>query len=116
MSRKIRSWRIHQRSNADLADLAEWINPIVRGWINYYGRFNKSRLQRLLQRINTYIVRWARNKYKRLRSFKKAKKWWRGLVDREPGLFTHWSPGSEDQMRRAVQRETVKRGSVRGQG
>lgn len=91
MGRKIRSWRIHKRSNADLADLAEWINPIVRGWINYYGRFNKSRLQRLLQRINTYIVRWARNKYKRLSSFKKAKRWWRGLVDREPRLFAHWS-------------------------
>ena len=91
MSRKIRSWRIHKRSNADLADLAEWINPIVRGWMNYYGEFNRSRLQRLLQRINTYIVRWARNKYKRLSSFKKAKKWWRGLVDREPALFAHWS-------------------------
>jgi predicted transposase YbfD/YdcC len=59
--------------------------------MNYYGRFNKSRLYRLLQRINTYIVRWARNKYRRLGSFKKAKRWWLGLVDREPGLFAHWA-------------------------
>ena len=90
MSRKVRGWRIHKSSNVDLADLAEWINPIVRGWMNYYGRFNKTRLQRLLQRINTYIVRWARNKYRRLGTFKKAKRWWRGLIDREPALFTHW--------------------------
>ncbi|MGD0607342.1 MAG: group II intron reverse transcriptase/maturase, partial [Streptosporangiaceae bacterium] len=58
---------------------------------NYYGRFNRSRLYRLLQRINTYIVRWARNKYRRLGTFKKAKRWWTGLVDREPGLFAHWA-------------------------
>ncbi|MGH3781714.1 MAG: group II intron reverse transcriptase/maturase [Pseudonocardiaceae bacterium] len=90
MSRKVRGWRIHKRSNVDLADLAKWINPIVRGWMNYYGRFNKSRLQRLLQRINAYIVRWARNKYQRLGAFKKAKRWWRGLIDREPALFAHW--------------------------
>lgn len=88
---QIREWRIHQRVGSDLSELAAWINPIVRGWMNYYGRFNRSRLYRLLQRINTYIVRWARNKYKRLGSFKKAKRWWTGLVDREPGLFAHWA-------------------------
>src|SRR6202167_1325885 len=88
---QVREWRIHKRVGSDLAELAAWINPVVRGWMNYYGRFNRSRLYRLLQRINTYIVRWARNKYRRLGSFKKAKRWWDGLVDREPGLFAHWA-------------------------
>jgi len=89
--RQVRDWRIHKRVGSDLAELAAWINPVVRGWMNYYGRFNRSRLYRLLERINTYIVRWARNKYRRLGSFKKAKRWWTGLVDREPGLFAHWA-------------------------
>ncbi len=88
---QVRDWRIHKRVGSDLAELAEWINPVVRGWMNYYGRFSRSRLYRLLQRINTYIVRWARNKYRRLGSLKKAKRWWTGLVDREPGLFAHWA-------------------------
>lgn len=90
-SQEVRGWRIHKRIGSDLAELAEWINPVVRGWMNYYGQFGRSRLYRLLQRINTYIVRWARNKYRRLGSFKKAKRWWTGLVDREPGLFAHWA-------------------------
>ena len=88
---QVREWRIHKRVGSDLGELAAWINPIVRGWMNYYGRFNRSRLYRLLRRINTSIVRWARNKYRRLGSFKKARRWWTGLVDRGPGLFAHWA-------------------------
>jgi RNA-directed DNA polymerase len=89
--RQVREWRIHKRVASDLSELAEWVNPVVRGWMNYYGRFNRSRLYRLLERINTYIMRWARSKYRRLGSLKKAKRWWAGLVDREPGLFAHWA-------------------------
>ena len=47
-------------------------------------------LRPLLRRINAYILRWARKKYKRLRSFKKALAWWKRVVQREPGLFAHW--------------------------
>ena len=45
----------------------------------------------LLRRINTYLVRWARRKFKRLRSFKKAKRWWHSLLRRQPHLFAHWA-------------------------
>jgi hypothetical protein len=45
----------------------------------------------LLRRINTYLVRWARRKFKRLRAFKRAKTWWNGLMKREPALFAHWA-------------------------
>jgi RNA-directed DNA polymerase len=79
------------RIRDDLAELAEWINPIVAGWMNYYGRFYRSELYPFLRRINTYLVRWARKKYKRLRSFKRRGAWWAGLLDREPGLFKHWA-------------------------
>lgn len=91
MGRRVRSWRIHMRVRDDLDELAEWINPIVAGWMNYYGRFYRSQLYPFLRRINTYLVRWARKKYKRLRSFKRRRAWWTGLLDREPGLFKHWA-------------------------
>lgn len=91
MRQRVRRWRIHRHTGQTLAELAAWINPIVAGWMTYYGRFYRSRLYRLLRRINTYLMRWARQKYRRLRSFKAAAAWWRGLVEREPTLFRHWA-------------------------
>lgn len=90
-SQQVRRWRIHRHTALDLHDLADWTNPIVRGWMHYYGHFYRSELHPLLRRINTYLMRWARRKYRRLRATKRFKKWWTGLIDREPGLFAHWA-------------------------
>ena len=87
----IRRWRIHLRTTSDLAELAEWINPIVRGWMEYYGKFYRTEMLCLLRRINTYLVRWARRKFKRLKAFKRAKRWWNGLLQRQPAMFAHWA-------------------------
>jgi RNA-directed DNA polymerase len=91
IGREIRRWRINRRSDKTITDLARFINPIVQGWINYYGRFYKSRLYPLLRRINEYLLRWATRKYKRLRShLLRAKRWLRNVTRREPALFAHW--------------------------
>jgi len=95
MGQQVRSWRLHLRTGLNLGELAEWINPIVAGWMNYFGRFYQSELHQLLRRINTYLMRWARKKYRRLRSFKRFRAWWTGLLDREPGLFKHWTSARE---------------------
>jgi len=60
IGRTIKRWRLHLRSGLTLTDLARAINPIVRGWINYYGRFYRSKLISLLRRIDDYLVRWVR--------------------------------------------------------
>jgi RNA-directed DNA polymerase len=91
MSGEVHSWRIHLRSGTELEDIASWINPVVRGWMTYYGRFYRTALNGLLQRINSYLVRWAKRKYKRLRSFKKVRRWREGLTARQPRLFAHWA-------------------------
>ncbi len=81
---------MHHWVTSTLEQIAAEINPIVRGWMNYYGRFYRSRLYPFLARINTYLMRWAGRKYKRLRSYKRFMAWWTGILDREPGLFAHW--------------------------
>ena len=95
MGRTIRSWRIGRRSDLSLNDLADWINSIVRGWINYYGRFYRSALYPLLQRIDKNLVRWACRKYKRCRRRpKRARLIFAGIVRRNPNLFAHWAFGA----------------------
>jgi RNA-directed DNA polymerase len=90
ISGEVRKWRIHQRTGHTLESLAQWINPIVRGWVNYYGRFTPELLHPLLNRLNSYLVRWARKKYRRLASFRRAKRWWDGLIYRRSHLLWHW--------------------------
>jgi group II intron reverse transcriptase/maturase len=89
-SGQVRRWRLHRRTGHELAEIAERINPIIRGWMAYYGRFNKAELHPLLKRINGYLVRWARKKYRRLAPFKRAKRWWDNLVNRNRQMFAHW--------------------------
>ncbi|MFF3878117.1 group II intron reverse transcriptase/maturase [Streptomyces sp. NPDC001978] len=57
MSAQVRSWRLHQRTDLSEADLARRINPVVRGWMNYYGAFYRSALYPFLTRINAYVMR-----------------------------------------------------------
>ena len=95
MSGEVRRWRIHLRTTSDIGELAGWMNPVIRGWITYYGRFYPTELNTLLKRINTYLVRWARRKFRRLRSFKKARRWWNGLLRRQPAMFAHWARMTE---------------------
>ena len=91
MSRELRSWRLNCRSDKSLDDLAHMFNKVVQGWINYYGRFYKSELGPLLRRINEYLVRWAKRKYKRLRGHsRRARRWLVRVARREPKLFAHW--------------------------
>jgi hypothetical protein len=71
-------------------ELAQRINPVVAGWMHYYGRFYRSALYPLLTRINTYLVQWIRKKYKRLAALKKGLRSMTGAAARYPRLFVHW--------------------------
>ena len=91
MSRTIRRWALHHRSDKALQDLAAMYNPCIRGWINYYGNFYHTQLRPTLTRIDAYVIRWARRKFKRLRhQTKGARDWFVRLRRLKPTLFAHW--------------------------
>jgi RNA-directed DNA polymerase len=96
MRRTIKRWRLHLWSGKTLDDLAQEINQIVRGWIDYYGFFYKSRLIALLKRIDEYLARWAMRKYKRLRGRPhRARRFVAHVARRQPALFVHWQAGAQ---------------------
>lgn len=95
MGAVIRSWHLARRSDKSLDDLARMFNNIVQGWINYYGRFYKSRLLSFLRRLNRHLMRWACRKYKRLkRRERRAMAWLAEIARRSPRLFAHWRLGA----------------------
>ena len=66
-------------------------NPYIQGWINYYGNFYRTQLRPTLQRIDLYVIRWARRKFKRLRhQTKGARDWFAQLLCANRNLFAHW--------------------------
>ena len=94
MCKRIRKWRIHRRSDLSINDLAQMLNPVVQGWINYYGSFYKSVLRPVLQYINQKLVHWAMRKYKKLRGHqRRASRWLGQIAQRELNLFAHWKFG-----------------------
>jgi RNA-directed DNA polymerase len=88
---KARGWGWQLRSDKSLEDLARMFNPIIQGWINYYGRFYKSAMYPTLRLLDRRLVRWSMRKFKRLRGHqRKASHWLSGVALRQPGLFAHW--------------------------
>jgi len=95
VGRKIRAWHLNRRSGTDLSGLAREINPQVRGWVNYYGAFYRSELLPLATRIDEHLLRWAMQKFKRLRGkYMRTWDWLNTVRQHQPALFAHWAIAS----------------------
>lgn len=94
MRAKIRKSGIRNRADLSLNQIAEQFNPILNGWLNYYGRYNKSALYPVCRSFNKALVSWARCKYKKLRRHKsKAITFMHNISRMQPNLFAHWRCG-----------------------
>jgi RNA-directed DNA polymerase len=91
---EIRRWQVHLRSDKSLEDISRMFDPVLRGWITYYGSYYKSALYPILRHFNRILVRWVTGKYKRFRRHRRRAEYWLGRVaNKEPYLFTHWRMG-----------------------
>jgi len=94
IKKTIKSWRIHRITWTTLEEISKKIDPIVRGWFQYYGRFYKSEMYTSLRNIERYLIRWVRTKYKKLRDHGRLAKQFLGKVrKRSPNIFYHWTLG-----------------------
>jgi RNA-directed DNA polymerase len=91
----IRNWQMAStRHNQRLEDLARLVNPVVRGWLNYYGRYYRSECVRVLQYLNEALATWVRRKYQRFRRRRRASRQWLARVaQRDGNLFVLWQLG-----------------------
>ena len=88
---EIRDWKLTNRTDKGLTELAGFVNRKVRGWFNYYGAFFKSALNQVIWMLNQHLAGWARSKFKRLhRSWLQAFRFLNRVARQEPGLFVHW--------------------------
>ncbi len=91
---KMQDWQLQSRSGASLEDIADDIDPVIRGWLKYYGKFYKSALYPIFETLNGRLAKWAKRKYKRLRSSKKrAMQWIERIAASQPDMFAHWQAG-----------------------
>lgn len=96
MNEQMKGWGIFRTSSSTLTDLATKINPVIRGWINYYGKFYRTKFKSFMHTLNVKIASWARRKYKKLRSSEmKAIRWLHGISQVSPTLFAHWAIGAK---------------------
>jgi group II intron reverse transcriptase/maturase len=74
-----------------IVGIAQYLNPMIRGWINYYGKFRISTLHKVFRLLNQRLVRWARKRYKRYKtSLKRGVQWLKRVQGQYPALFYHW--------------------------
>lgn len=91
---KMRSWKTKKQLFLSLETLAKSINPVLRGWITYYGKFYPTRLKRLLEEVNRHLARWVTAKFKRFKGKPYRAYYWLGNISRkETKLFYHWQWG-----------------------
>jgi RNA-directed DNA polymerase len=90
----IRETGVRNRSDLSLKQVADWLNPMINGWINYYGKYNKSALKPVMRQINFTLIKWSMRKYKAFRYSKaKATQFMIEMSGKRCCLFAHWKRG-----------------------
>ena len=83
------NWR--NRTGLSLNDIAKRYNRVLQGWLNYYGKYNRSSVYSVWRHFNKTLVAWAMHKYKPFRGRKtRATNFLLGIAERQPYLFVHW--------------------------
>ena len=90
----VRDLNIRQLTQRSLEEIAMELNPLLRGWIGYYGRYNRAKLESMLRHVNLTLAGWTMRKFKRFQGRKVgAARFLERLAQTNPGLFEHWRIG-----------------------
>jgi group II intron reverse transcriptase/maturase len=94
MRATIRELNFRYQTQLSLEEIAHKLNPLLRGWIEYYGRYAPSALYPLLRYVNQTLVAWVMRKFKRWKGRKtRASQFLQQLARERADLFVHWNLG-----------------------
>ena len=94
MHHEMRSWELQLKNDKTLVDLAKMFNPVLRGWMAYYGKFYSSAMAPIWQSMNLRLAKWVMRKWKRFaRHKRRARRHVGRLARTQPHLFVHWELG-----------------------
>ena len=86
---KLKALKLRCNTHYRVQDLTERLNPIVGGWLNYFGRYGKKAIWRMYFYVEGLLIHWVMHKYRK--SKRRAVHWLRMLRRAAPRLFAHWS-------------------------
>jgi RNA-directed DNA polymerase len=94
MRSAIRELNLRHQTQLSLDEIARRLNPLLRGWIEYYGRYAPSALYPLLRYVNQMLLGWVMRKFKRFKGHKvRASIFLQELATEQAALFVHWNVG-----------------------
>jgi RNA-directed DNA polymerase len=94
MRTAIRELDLRHQTQLSLVDIARRVNPLLRGWIEYFGRYAPSALYPLLRYVNQMLQAWVMRKFKRFAAHKiRTSRFLERLSRENADLFVHWRLG-----------------------
>lgn len=88
----MRKLAFHKWVYLDIHGLAAALSPKIQGWLNYYGKFRKTEMDRIFWLLNIRIAKWARRKF-RFKNYSKSFGWLKRVMRLYPNTFVHWKHG-----------------------
>ena len=89
---KLEALDVKKLSFKSIVGVAQYLNPMIRGWVHYYGKFKMYELTKVFRLLSRRLVWWARKRYKRYKtSIRKAYKWLARVRKQYPTMFYHWN-------------------------
>jgi RNA-directed DNA polymerase len=92
IKQRIRAVFDPRNTTISIAQAATKLNPKIRGWLNYYSRFNARIAAKVFEYLNELIQRWIEEKFK-LRGRMAVLEKYKNYVHENCKLFAHWEKG-----------------------
>lgn len=87
----INGWTWLKWQQGDIKDIIRFSQSKLRGWMEYYGRFGRGAIANVLFHFDMKLSRWAKRKYKKLKTLIQAAKRVNLFRRRNRKLLAHWN-------------------------